>query len=241
MSVILAVAEIDHLVDVFENATREDRLNQEPNIMYLGDFNAGCSYVAKSKWPTIRLRNQTRFNWYIGDSTFTNVALSCPYDRFVSTQGIRDVYINGSASIYRFDLVHNLTPVERAVVSDHFPIEMTLRIPVPSDFGSPITCFGKISQDPTVCSGNGTCIGLNQCECVLGRNGTECQTVFCLVGCLPPPSSPGNDLLWLLLLLGLIPLALGIIGGVIGVEYVLLRMKQTPNGPQSREMGNLGI
>lgn len=53
------------------------------NFIFMGDFNAGCSYVPKKAWKNIRLRTDTRFVWLIGDQEDTTVkgSTSCAYDR----------------------------------------------------------------------------------------------------------------------------------------------------------------
>lgn len=52
------------------------------NIMLLGDFNAGCSYVSNSNWSNIRLRTDQSYTWLIPDSVDTTVTnTNCPYDR----------------------------------------------------------------------------------------------------------------------------------------------------------------
>ncbi|KAF0975936.1 hypothetical protein FDP41_005263 [Naegleria fowleri] len=39
-----------------------------------------------------------------------------------------------------------------------------------------IFCFGKSSNDPTVCSGRGSCVSFNKCSCFATANGTQCET-----------------------------------------------------------------
>lgn len=52
------------------------------NIMFLGDFNADCSYVKNEDWGSIRLRTSEVFKWLIPDSADTTVGKSdCAYDR----------------------------------------------------------------------------------------------------------------------------------------------------------------
>lgn len=52
------------------------------NMMFLGDFNADCSYVQPSDWSSIRLRTSDIFKWLIPDSADTTVGKSdCAYDR----------------------------------------------------------------------------------------------------------------------------------------------------------------
>ena len=50
--------------------------------MFMGDFNAGCSYVTPSQWPSIRLRTIPTFQWLIPDTADTTVTPThCAYDR----------------------------------------------------------------------------------------------------------------------------------------------------------------
>lgn len=52
--------------------------------MFLGDFNADCSYVKQSDWASIRLRSSDVFKWLIPDSADSTVGKSdCAYDRWV--------------------------------------------------------------------------------------------------------------------------------------------------------------
>lgn len=51
------------------------------NVVLLGDFNAGCTYVKGDDWKHIRLFTEKRFHWLIDDTQFTSVAKNCPYDR----------------------------------------------------------------------------------------------------------------------------------------------------------------
>lgn len=77
-----AVSEIDRLVDVYDDIVRRWNLN---DVIILGDFNAGCSYVTKSAWEKIRLAKDRRFYWLFPDHVDTTVANSdCPYDRYIS-------------------------------------------------------------------------------------------------------------------------------------------------------------
>lgn len=74
-----AVSEIDRLVDVYDDIAQRWSLN---DVIILGDFNAGCSYVPKSAWEKIRLATDRRFYWLFSDDVDTTVANSdCPYDR----------------------------------------------------------------------------------------------------------------------------------------------------------------
>lgn len=53
--------------------------------MFLGNFQAGCAYLTRGDKKKIRLFNNSKFLWLIGDKVDTSVTdeTSCPYDRFV--------------------------------------------------------------------------------------------------------------------------------------------------------------
>ncbi|XP_036683096.1 deoxyribonuclease-1 isoform X2 [Balaenoptera musculus] len=74
-----AVAEIDSLYDVYLDVWQKWDLE---NIMLMGDFNAGCSYVTPSQWSSIRLHKSPHFQWLIPDTADTTVTSThCAYDR----------------------------------------------------------------------------------------------------------------------------------------------------------------
>uniref|UniRef100_A0A8C3RMH8 Deoxyribonuclease 1 n=1 Tax=Chelydra serpentina TaxID=8475 RepID=A0A8C3RMH8_CHESE len=66
-----AVAEIDALYDVYLDVINKWGTD---NILFLGDFNADCSYVGPQDWPSIRLRTSNAFQWLIPDSADTTVS-----------------------------------------------------------------------------------------------------------------------------------------------------------------------
>jgi endonuclease/exonuclease/phosphatase family metal-dependent hydrolase len=124
-----AVAEIDHLVDVYEFYAKKKELATiiKSNWMIMGDFNAGGRYVSKRAMKTIRLRteNDSRFTWLIKDGTRTTVAANNnAYDRFVVTSGLTKCV----GSVFRFDEAFGLSTETTELVSDHFPIETYIEI-----------------------------------------------------------------------------------------------------------------
>ncbi|PNJ17017.1 DNASE1L2 isoform 1 [Pongo abelii] len=77
-----AVAEIDALYDVYLDVI--DKWGTD-DMLFLGDFNADCSYVREQDWAAIRLRSSEVFKWLIPDSADTTVGNSdCAYDRIVA-------------------------------------------------------------------------------------------------------------------------------------------------------------
>ena len=84
-----AASEIDRLVDVYDDIKQRWKLK---DVMILGDFNSGCSYVRTSSWPKIRLATDRRFYWLIPNDADTTVGRSdCAYDRYVQSDSIREV------------------------------------------------------------------------------------------------------------------------------------------------------
>ena len=96
----------------------------------MGDFNAGGSYVGASHWPGIPLRRDaSRFSWLIPDHLDTTVAggTNAAYDRVVAADGASAAVEPGSGAVFRFDSEFGLSSDLALRVSDHFPVEVTLR------------------------------------------------------------------------------------------------------------------
>ncbi|XP_063170693.1 deoxyribonuclease-1-like isoform X2 [Candoia aspera] len=121
-----AVAEIDSLYDVY--LAVKDKWGAM-GALFLGDFNAGCNYVHTQDWPTIRLRTSKDFQWLIpdtADTTVTNTA--CAYDRIVAVgTKLRESILPGTAKVDNFQRTFILSAEDALAVSDHFPVEVTLK------------------------------------------------------------------------------------------------------------------
>lgn len=61
-------------------------LSSLQNVIFLGDFNAACGYVAKKNRKNIRLLSDPSFIWLIQDNVDTTVKEStdCAYDRYAN-------------------------------------------------------------------------------------------------------------------------------------------------------------
>ncbi|NXJ35979.1 DNSL3 Deoxyribonuclease, partial [Ciconia maguari] len=122
-----AVREIDELYDVYLDIKRHWKTE---NFIFMGDFNAGCSYVPQKQWKNIRLRTYSKFVWLIGDKNDTTVkgSTSCPYDRIVvSGQKLLQAIVPHSVNIFDFQKDFQMTEEEALAVSDHFPVEFELK------------------------------------------------------------------------------------------------------------------
>uniref|UniRef100_A0A669PQH8 Deoxyribonuclease n=1 Tax=Phasianus colchicus TaxID=9054 RepID=A0A669PQH8_PHACC len=120
-----AVAEIDALYDVYLAVVNKWGTD---NIVFLGDFNADCSYVKQSDWSSIRLRSSDVFKWLIPDSADTTVGKSdCAYDRIVVCGAkLKRSIVPNSATVYNFQRAFQLEQEEALAVSDHYPVEVKL-------------------------------------------------------------------------------------------------------------------
>eukprot|EP00731_Ephydatia_muelleri_P019234 Em0012g59a len=76
-----AFSEISNLHTAFFAAS--DHYGTQRGII-LGDFNAGCTYLSAKKYRQLSLVTDTSFTWLLNQNTYTNVKMSCPYDRSVS-------------------------------------------------------------------------------------------------------------------------------------------------------------
>ncbi|NWI62971.1 DNAS1 protein, partial [Todus mexicanus] len=148
-----AAEEIDALYDVYTDVVNKWATN---NILFLGDFNADCSYVTSSQWPSIRLRSFAACQWLIPDSADTTVAdtTDCAYDRWAPWRqcggwhgghwqvltpplcpgsivacgtALRQDIEPGSATVNNFEKTLHLQLKDALAVSDHFPVEVTLK------------------------------------------------------------------------------------------------------------------
>nr|XP_023472325.1 deoxyribonuclease-1-like 2 isoform X2 [Equus caballus] len=121
-----AVVEIDALYDVYLDVI--DKWGTD-DILFLGDFNADCSYVREEDWAAIRLRSSEVFKWLIPDSADTTVGNSdCAYDRIVVCGArLRRSLKPQSAAVHDFQEEFGLDQTQALAISDHFPVEVTLK------------------------------------------------------------------------------------------------------------------
>uniref|UniRef100_A0A8C6X3S4 Deoxyribonuclease n=1 Tax=Naja naja TaxID=35670 RepID=A0A8C6X3S4_NAJNA len=121
-----AVAEIDSLYDVYQDV--KDRWGATDALL-LGDFNAACKYVRAEDWPSIRLRSSKDFQWLIPDTADTTVTNTiCAYDRIVAVGSkLRESILPATAKVDNFQKTLKLSSKDALAVSDHFPVEVTLK------------------------------------------------------------------------------------------------------------------
>ncbi|KAK2832873.1 hypothetical protein Q5P01_016762 [Channa striata] len=119
-----AVTEVDALYDVVADVRTRWNTN---NVVLLGDFNAGCTYITASAWQRIRLFTDKSFHWLITNEADTTVSdTHCPYDRIVVTKDMMKGVVASSAKVYNYMIDLNLSQSLALAVSDHFPVEVTL-------------------------------------------------------------------------------------------------------------------
>ncbi|KAM9325306.1 deoxyribonuclease-1-like [Gastrophryne carolinensis] len=173
-----AVREVDGLYDVWEDA--KQRLLLE-NIIILGDYNAGCSYVKSTHWPNIRLRQETSLQWLISDTEDTTVSTNthCPYDRIVvGGSNLQHSVVSGSAKAFNYHVQYDLTYEMANEVSDHYPVEVELRNdPLYDDQRFEISANIGISGGLSL-NGVCDCAGVDFTSCV-GRCGANSSSYPC--------------------------------------------------------------
>ncbi|XP_054848918.1 deoxyribonuclease-1 [Eublepharis macularius] len=121
-----AVAEINALYDVYLDVISKWGTH---DMLFLGDFNADCSFVRSEDWPNIRLRTSAEFQWLIPDTADTTVTnTDCAYDRIVvAGPKLRGSTVPGTARVNNFQKTFGLTYKDALAVSDHFPVEVILK------------------------------------------------------------------------------------------------------------------
>lgn len=128
--------ELDELYDVFLQVKEKWKTD---NVMILGDFNADGAYVSKKKMKAIRIRTDPDFHWLIGDDVDTTARLSNDhtYDRIVVYKDdMFDAVVPGSAKPFNFQTAYKLSEEMALDISDHYPVEVSLRKKTAAKTGS---------------------------------------------------------------------------------------------------------
>ncbi|XP_033982003.1 deoxyribonuclease-1-like isoform X1 [Trematomus bernacchii] len=124
-----AVQELNALVDVVEEAKQELKNN---NIMVLGDFNADGTYVTAEDWKKIPLFTDKGFHWLINGVATTMAEKTIQtHDRIVVSDDMNNGVMKGSAKVFDFKDYYGLTQAQAEDVSDHFPVEVELKVDPP--------------------------------------------------------------------------------------------------------------
>uniref|UniRef100_A0A3Q0RBI9 Deoxyribonuclease n=1 Tax=Amphilophus citrinellus TaxID=61819 RepID=A0A3Q0RBI9_AMPCI len=120
--------ELDALYDVLQHVKK---MWKTENVMLLGDFNAGCGYLAKKNRKRVRLITDQNLFWLIQENTDTTVrsSTSCSYDRIVvNGETFHRAILPSSAKPFNFQVEYRLTEEQALLVSDHYPVEVLLKV-----------------------------------------------------------------------------------------------------------------
>ncbi|XP_053173066.1 deoxyribonuclease-1-like 2 [Scomber japonicus] len=140
-----AAQEIDRLVDVFEDVSKKWN---NTNVMFLGDFHAGCAYVTRHSKKSIRLFSGSKFSWLIGDKLDTTVSdeTSCAYDRIVvHGKPFVKAIVPYSAKVFNVAKEFKLMKSKVLQVSDHLPVEVRLKSSAPLLQATPLLILLGVS------------------------------------------------------------------------------------------------
>lgn len=120
--------ELDALYDVLQHVKK---MWKTDTVMLLGDFNADCGYLAKKNRRNVRLITEKNLFWLIADKTDTTVrsSTSCAYDRIVvHGERFARAIVPFSAKPFNFQMEYRLTEEQALEVSDHYPVEVLLKV-----------------------------------------------------------------------------------------------------------------
>ncbi|XP_056240828.1 deoxyribonuclease-1-like 1 [Seriola aureovittata] len=120
--------ELDALYDVLQDVRK---MWKTENVILLGDFNADCGYLAKKNRKNVRLITEKSLVWLIEDKTDTTVrsSTSCTYDRIVvHGETFARAIVPLSAKPFNFQSEYELTEDQALEVSDHYPVEVLLKV-----------------------------------------------------------------------------------------------------------------
>ncbi|XP_076033466.1 deoxyribonuclease-1-like [Oratosquilla oratoria] len=121
-----APKEIDSIVKAYDSLNKAHNIT---DVFIMGDFNAGCTYVTSVDWETMHIHKNETYIWLITNHTdTTSGTTSCPYDRILMTGKAlsRNTY-NTSAKPFYFNEEFGLLDSLTDEVSDHYPVEVSLR------------------------------------------------------------------------------------------------------------------
>lgn len=118
--------ELNALYDVFLDVSQHWKIK---DMILLGDFNADCTSLPKKRLGELMLRTQAGFYWAIADGEDTTVrdTTHCAYDRIV-LHGERCQSLLHTASTFDFPRHFRLTEEEALNISDHYPVEVELKL-----------------------------------------------------------------------------------------------------------------
>lgn len=139
-----AVQEMDALYDVFQEVVQKWN---NTNVMFLGDFHAGCAFMTRADKKDIRLFSNTSFSWLISDRQDTTVTdkTNCAYDRIVVYETFLKKIKPLSAKVFSPIQAFKIRSRMLVEVSDHFPLEVDLKSSVTSLMQAPPLYFLLLS------------------------------------------------------------------------------------------------
>ena len=109
-----------------------NRSLREPDIIVLGDLNADCTYLRAYELEELPIYTRDIYTWQISTEADTTTGLNtCAYDRII-TRGATTGWTKTSG-VFRFDRALRLSREEVRRISDHYPVELTLKLPVLAD------------------------------------------------------------------------------------------------------------
>ncbi|CAF1173198.1 unnamed protein product [Didymodactylos carnosus] len=111
-----------------------DSLKTNDPVVIMGDLNSGGSYMSAAQVKQLKEIHLKDFVWHIQEPQYTNVVRKYTYDRILSRgKQFQDLFKPGTNRTYEFDKVFNIKDDWLKAVSDHFPVEIELNLPMNLD------------------------------------------------------------------------------------------------------------
>ena len=121
-----AMTELNGLSSIYDQLVLDAG---EEDVLLLGDFAAGCSYLPSAQMQVMPLWTDPRFTWWIDYGTdTTTTSTHCAYDRLVTSRGLTERVAAFSSGVFRFDQSLGLSPTETRMVSDHYPVHLNVQL-----------------------------------------------------------------------------------------------------------------
>ncbi|VUZ41657.1 unnamed protein product [Hymenolepis diminuta] len=118
------VREMEALYDVAPQCKEKGKTK---NLLILGDMNADCNYLSKTRRNKLRLKTDYNYKWLVPDGLDTTVASSsCAYDRIIANGGPL-LSKASDAQTFNFEEVYELNRKKAQEVSDHYPVEVVIK------------------------------------------------------------------------------------------------------------------
>ena len=102
------------------------------DIMIMGDLNADCNYYNPERNGFTMIDPEV-WVWIENEADTTVTPTNCAYDRFLTVGDLKHYVVE--TEVFDFQKAYRLSTATAKQVSDHYPIEISLKLPTSQDGG----------------------------------------------------------------------------------------------------------